>query len=185
MKKHLTSLLLLAGLAFGAEAQTTQSATGTQTMSMTTGNSVAITFTSNSSATGSTISLPFTTADDYANGKTSADQEIQIISNKAFNVVVKASATNFTYTGSVSPAPAMPVNGILKLMVPANATGGSIAAPFSASGFSTLTSTDQNLITNGDLGSNQLFSVRYMATPGFAYPSGTYTVDIVYTATQL
>jgi len=25
----------------------------------------------------------------------------------------------------------------------------------------------------------------YQATPGFSYPAGTYTTDVVYTATQL
>ncbi len=40
------------------------------------------------------------------------------------------------------------------------------------------------LISNGQNGGNQTFSVMYNATPGFAYPAGTYTVDVVYTATQ-
>ncbi|MBL7683508.1 MAG: hypothetical protein JNK00_10655, partial [Flavipsychrobacter sp.] len=48
-----------------------------------------------------------------------------------------------------------------------------------------LTSTAANLLTNCNNGGNQTFSVMYEATPGFAYPAGTYTVDVVYTATQL
>jgi hypothetical protein len=163
-----------------AEAQTS---TGTQTMSMTTGNSVSITFTGTSSATGNTVSLPFTTATNYANGKTSTAQTMQVVSNKAFNVTVKTASPNFTYSGSTSPAPSMPVNGILKLKVSSNATGGIIAAPFSA--FGTLTASNQNLITNGVTGTNQLFSVKYKAAPGFDYPAGIYTVDVIYTATQL
>src|SRR5690348_11275295 len=100
-----------------------QSDNGSQTLTMTTGNSVEITFTSNNSATGGLVSLPFTTADDYANGVASSDQQIKVSSNKAFNVAVKASSANFSYSGNTTPAPSMPVNGILKVMVPANSTG--------------------------------------------------------------
>ena len=182
MKNYFLLILALVATAITANAQTS---TGTQSLSMTTGNTVAITFTNNNTASGSTIALPFSTANDYANGIASSDQQIQIVSNKAFNVAVKAATSNFTYSGNISPAPAMPVNGILKIMVPSNATGGSIAAPFSASTYNNLTATSQNLITNGAIGTNQLFSVRYKATPGFSYPSGTYSVDIIYTATQL
>jgi hypothetical protein len=160
-----------------------QTSTGSQTMSMTTGNSVSITFTGTTSATGSIVSLPFTTATNYANGKISALQEMQVTSNKAFNVTVAAASTNFSYSGSASPAPIMPVNGILKLKVASNATGGTIATPFSV--FGALTASSQNLITNGTIGTNQLFSVKYKATPGFAYPAGIYSVDVIYTATQL
>ncbi|MCB0700871.1 MAG: hypothetical protein KDC11_13515, partial [Chitinophagaceae bacterium] len=63
-------------------------------------------------------------------------------------------------------------------------TGGSIANPFSNSAYATLSSSDQDLITTADRGGNQTFSVKYKATPGFAYPAGTYSVDVVYTATQ-
>ena len=78
----------------------------------------------------------------------------------------------------------MPVNGVLGIMVSANGTGGSIGGSFSGSAYNTLTSANQDLITNGSRGGNQTFSVKYKATPGFAYPAGTYSVDVVYTATQ-
>ena len=83
-----------------------------------------------------------------------------------------------------APAPKMPVEKVLGLMVSANGTGGTIGAPFSATGYATLTSKDQSLIANGSRGGNQTFEVKYQATPGFAYPAGTYSVDVVYTATQ-
>jgi hypothetical protein len=79
----------------------------------------------------------------------------------------------------------MPVAGVLDLRVPANATGGAIASPFSATNYADLGATAQNLLTNCNNGGNQTFSIQYNATPGFAYPAGTYTVDVVYTATQL
>ena len=99
-------------------------------------------------------------------------------------VAVKANATNFSYTGNTSPAPQMPVSGVLGIKVTANGTGGSIANPFSNSAYATLSGSDQDLITTADRGGNQTFSVKYKATPGFAYPAGTYSVDVVYTATQ-
>lgn len=181
MKKHLFLLSLMAAYISGQA----QSANGSTTLSMSTGNTVAISFTGNNSNTGSLLSLPFTSASDYANGVASSDQQIEVISNKNFNIAVKASSANFAYTGNAMPVPAMPVAGTLKLMVPANTTGGAIAAPFSASAFQDITAANQNLITNGTTGTSQLFSVKYKAMPGFAYPSGTYTVDIIYTATQL
>ncbi|MBL7682932.1 MAG: hypothetical protein JNK00_06190, partial [Flavipsychrobacter sp.] len=120
---------------------------------------------------------------DYANGVQSSAQGLKVRSNKKFGVTVKTNATNFSYTGSTTPAPTMPVSGVLALKVSANGTGGAIAGSFS--GFVGLTSTAANLLTNCNNGGNQTFSVMYEATPGFAYPAGTYTVDVVYTATQL
>jgi hypothetical protein len=40
------------------------------------------------------------------------------------------------------------------------------------------------VITNAAAGENKNFSVEYQAKPGFTYPAGTYSVDIIYTATQ-
>jgi hypothetical protein len=40
------------------------------------------------------------------------------------------------------------------------------------------------MINSASKGGNQTFEVKYKATPGFAYPAGTYTTDVVYTATQ-
>ena len=99
-----------------------------------------------------------------------------------FNVTVQANATNFTYSGSYTTGTTMPVSGVLKLKVTSNATGGSVASPFG--GFGNLSAANQGLINNGAYGGNQLFTVKYKATPGFAYPAGTYTTTIVYTATQ-
>ena len=76
----------------------------------------------------------------------------------------------------------MPVTGVLDVKVTANSTGGSIGTGFSS--YKDITATAQNIITNGDRGGNQTFSVQYQATPGFSYPAGNYAVDVVYTATQ-
>ena len=183
MKKLIIAASLL-GYASVAMAQSASS-TATQQVSLALTDAIAMTFTGSGTSTGTAVSIPFTTVADYTNGVASSAQALKVQSNKNFTVTVNTNAANFTYSGSTTPSPTMPVNGVLGIEVSANATGGSIASPFSASSFATLTSTAQNLITNATNGGNQTFSVIYNATPGFSYPAGTYTTSVVYTATQL
>jgi hypothetical protein len=184
MKKFLLSTLAIAGFATASNAQLA-TATATQSASLVLSNAIAITFTGSGTDIGGAVTLPFSTVSDYANGVTSAAQQLRVQSNLNFGVTVKSNAANFTYSGSYTTGTTMPVSGVLKLMVSANTTGGTIATPFSGTAYSTLTAADQNLISNGTYGANQLFSVQYMATPGFTYPAGTYTTNVIYTATQL
>ncbi len=181
--KKVIAIAALAISGFAANAQV--ASTATQTVNLNLSNAIELTFTGSGNATGAAVNLAFNTVNDYANGVTSAAQELKVRSNKKFGVTVKSNAANFTYTGSATPVPVMPVSGVLDLKVSANATGGTIATPFSATAFNGLTATAANLLTNCNNGGNQTFSVMYEATPGFAYPAGTYTVDVVYTATQL
>lgn len=146
---------------------------------------VEVTFTSTGTDVGNTVNMSFDNVGDYANGVTSSVQEISILSNKNFSVTVKSSAEHFSYAGSTTPTPSMPVNGVLRLLVSSNATGGNISSPFSTSAYSTINNTDQSLISNGVTGQNKKFAVQYKATPGFSYPAGTYSVDVIYTASQL
>jgi hypothetical protein len=184
MKKVIILIAIaIVSFSIAANAQNASS-TATQSVSLSLSNAIAITFTGSGTSTGGAVTLPFSTVSDYANGVTSTAQQLKVQSNLPFDVAVKANATNFTYTGSYTTGTTMPVSGVLKLMVTANSTGGSIASPFSSSAFATLTASNQNLITNGTYGSNQLFSVQYQATPGFTYPAGTYATSVVYTATQ-
>ena len=184
MKKIVIIAASIIAFASAANAQNA-SATATQSVSLSLTNAIAITFTGSGTATGGAVTIPFATVADYTNGVASSAQQLKVQSNKNFSVTVNANAANFTYTGSTTPAPTMPVSGVLALEVTANATGGSIASPFSASSYSTLTSTAQNLLNTCTYGGNQTFSVQYNATPGFAYPAGTYATSVVYTATQL
>ena len=184
MKKIIIIIAIaIVSFSIAANAQSA-SATASQSASLVLSNAIAITFTGSGTSTGGAVSLPFTTVSDYANGVTSTAQQLKVQSNLAFDVAVKANASNFTYTGTYTTGTTMPVSGVLKLMVTANSTGGSITTPFSSTAYSTLTSTDQGLIGNGTYGSNQLFSVQYQATPGFTYPAGTYATSVIYTATQ-
>lgn len=179
-------IVLIAATVFTGFASNAQlaSTSASQTTNLVLTNAIDMTFTANNTTTGPLVSLPFTTTNDYANGVTSTAQQLKVRSNKNFNVTVKSSANNFSYTGTTSPAPVMPVSGVLGLEVTANGTGGSIVSPFSAASYSTITGTNQNLLSNGTYGGNQTFSVQYQATPGWSYPAGTYAVDVVYTATQ-
>lgn len=182
MKKVLT-IAAMAIVGFAAKAQT-PSSTATQTVNLNLSNAIELTFTGNNSATGAAVNLAFNTVNDYANGVESANQELKVRSNRRFGVAVKTSAANFTYTGSVTPAPVMPVS-VLGLKVMANGTGGTVATPFSTTAYAPLSATSANLLTNCNNGGNQTFSIKYEAEPGFTYPAGTYTTDVVYTATQL
>ena len=185
MKKFI-AIAALATIGFSANAQdqANQTTSASQTTNLVMSNAIELTFTGNNTTTGAAVNLAFTTVNHYADGVESGAQELKVRSNKPFGVAVKTSNANFSYVGTTTPAPVMPVSGVLALKVSANGTGGTIATPFSASAYSTLTSANQNLIANGLRGGNQTFSVMYKATPGFAYPAGTYSVDVVYTATQ-
>ena len=183
MKKIILAAAGLLTISSAAMAQT--SANATQTVNLILANTIELTFTGSGTATGTTVNLPFNTVSDYANGVTSTDQQLKVRSNKNFGVTVKSNSANFTYSGTTSPAPIMPVSGVLGLMVSANGTGGAVAAPFSTSTYATITGSNQNLLNTASNGGNQTFSVKYYANPGFAYPAGTYTTDVVYTATQL
>ncbi len=183
MKKAILIAVGFIGLSTAANAQLA-TATATQSASLVLSNAIALTFTGSGTSTGGAVTLPFSTVSDYANGVTSTAQQLMVQSNLPFGVTVNSNAANFTYSGTYTTGTTMPVSGVLKLMVTANSTGGTVATPFSTSSFATLTNTAQNLINNGAYGSNQLFSIQYMATPGFTYPAGTYNTNVVYTATQ-
>ena len=184
MKKLILASIALVSFATAANAQTANSS-ATQTVNMNQSDAIEITFVGTGNATGAAVNLAFNNVNDYANGVTSADQQLRVRSNKNYAVAVKSNAVNFTYTGSASPVPVMPVASVLDLMISANGTGGTAVAPFSTTAYTDLTSVGRNMLTNCTKGGNQTFSVKYQAQPGFTYPAGTYTVDVVYTATQL
>lgn len=182
MKKTLFIAAILAS-AYTSDAQV--SSTATQTTNLSLSNAIELTFTGSGTATGTAVTLTFSSVNDYANGVQSAAQQLKVRSNKSYAISVKANSTNFSYTGSTTPAPTMPVASVLDLKVSSNSTSGTVSSPFSTSAFADITTTAQTVLNNCVNGGNQLFSVMYQATPGFTYPAGTYAVDVVYTATQL
>lgn len=166
-----------------AFAQNTSSS-ASQSVILNLSDAIEITFTGSGSSTGNDVTIPFNTVNDYANGVESSPQELKVVSNKGFTVSVRSNAQHFSYSGTTSPSPVMPVSSVLGLIVTANTTGGTVANPFSTSNYAFIRRNPQDLISNGNRGGDQKFSIKYKATPGFEYPAGTYTVDVVYTATQ-
>ena len=156
----------------------------TQSLDIEVTNAIEITFTGTQNTQGGNVNLVFDNVDDYANGIVSEAQGLKITSNTAFALAVKAGAESFTYSGVQTPSPAMPVDGVLSIKVNSNGTGGTVASPFSTSSYYSLNNTDRNLLSAATKGIDKAISVVYKATPGFAYPGGTYSVDVIYTATQ-
>jgi hypothetical protein len=114
-------------------------------------------------------SLAFSTASHYNDGVIAASAAtLRVRSNKAYNVTVKTATANFTSTSTT----VMPVSGVLHVKENSQAT------------FKSLSNIDQNLLINQNRGINS-FKVTYRATPGFNYDGGSYSVNVIYTATQL
>ncbi|MBS1781391.1 MAG: hypothetical protein JST70_18840 [Bacteroidetes bacterium] len=178
-------IVLTALIAATCQANAQVSSSASQTTRLNLSDAIEITFTGTGNATGSDVNMNFSTVNDYANGVTSGDQEMVVRSNKNFSVSVKANSSQFTYTGSASPAPHMSVASVLNIKVSANGTGGSVRNPFSTTSFTNVNPGDRTIISNGTRGGNQTFSIKYMADPGFDFPAGTYTTDVVFTATQM
>lgn len=176
--KKLTTLFIILILTGGiAYAQGNQSAGASQSAALGLSDAIDISFMN----AGASISMQFNNVNDYANGIESDEQTLLVRSNKKFNVRVKASASKFTYSGP-SADPKMKVSDVLKVKITANNTGGTISSGFA--NYKSPSTGGTKIINNATPGGNNTFSVKYLADPGFEYPAGTYTVDIVYTATQ-
>lgn len=183
MKKIITlsALLILSTVvSYGQNA----SGAAQQSVQLGLSNALDITFTNTSSSQGSTVTMAFNNADHYTNGVESGTQEIKIRSNKTFKVGVKIDLGSFSYVGNGNLNSAVIPSNAFQLKLVNNTTSGTIAAPFSTSGYATLTDTEQDLILNGANGSDRRFSLKYKCNPGWGMPAGTYTFDVVYTATQ-
>lgn len=160
MKQIVLFAAMIVAFSF-ANAQT--SGTSNQTVSLTLKNAISLNITS---ATGTT--LTFDVSDDYLNGIANSNAStFQVKSNRPWAVTVKAAAANFS--GPAGPSATMPAS-----VLGVRLNGGSTYTPLSTNAAS---------FTSGARGDNN-FSVDYKATPGFAYDAGTYTLSVVYTATQ-
>lgn len=174
-----TTLLFAAGF---VKAQS-QSASGTQHTELALSNAIDISFVATGNSTGNDVNLTFSDVNDYANGVESNPIRLKVRSNKKFIVRAKTSANNFSYSGSTSPAPSMPVRNTLFIKVVGNNTGGNVPNAVNNK-YKTLRKSNRKIINNGQPGGAQTFDVQYKATPGFAYPAGTYSVNVIFTATQ-
>lgn len=182
--KKMFAIGLMAVSAYTANAQANSSASGTQTVQVALSNIIEVTFTGNGLSHGQTLDFQFNTINDFANGIETAPQGIRVRSNKGFQVAVKTSSANFSYTGNVTPAPVMPVSDVLFMKVGNNLTGGTVNSPFSSSSYYTLRDFNQTFLTGCNSGANRTFDVVYKAAPGFVYPGGNYNIDVIFTATH-
>lgn len=173
MKKLLFTIALLTACT-GVYAQSVASG-GTQQLQLGLSDVIEI-----SILNGNNPTMHFSTVNDYANGVLSDEQELLVRSNKNFHVRVRAQATRFSFSGTGNN-PNMPLS-VLRQKVTNNNTGGSVASGHH--NFTSLSTNGKNMITNATAGADNRFRVQYRATPGFAYPAGTYAVNIIYTATQ-
>lgn len=178
-------LSCLSGAAFAQVRSSQSSAAAHQRVSMQLNNILEFTFTNTNSNKGGIVSIPFSNMRDYTQGVSTGEQELRIRTNKKFSIGVQSSASYFDYTGSAgTTVTKMPVDSVLDVEVSANHTGGQILPPFGTGKFVALSSRNLNIVNNGNLGGDQRFSVKYKATPGISYGTGTYTVDVIFTATQ-
>jgi hypothetical protein len=161
MKKiTIIAAALFAGFT-AAKAQST--ATASQTVTLTLQNGIDIAFTA-----ASGTNFTFATTSEYQSGLTNANAStLQVKSNRPWAVTVASAAANFS--GPAAPSPVMP-----STVLGVRLNGGS--------SFSSLSTTSAAL-TSGSRGTSS-FSVDYNANPGFSYDAGTYTLSVVYTATQ-
>jgi len=165
MKKLILSIVTIFALYTVANAQTAVTANANHNVTLTLNNQLEVAFT----GSNNNVTMAFATPDNYTNGVTADNAaSIKVRSNKAYNVTVKAAAADFTSTSATT----MPVNNVL------------FVKEATQTGYVNLTAADQNLLTNQTRGTNT-FNVSYKATPGFNYDGGSYTVSVVYTATQL
>ena len=184
MKKIIILSAALLGFNLASNAQTNATANANQNVVLTLSNAISISYSSTDNHTnGSDVTLPFTTVENYENGVTSSAQTLYVKSNKSFHVNVNTTSDKFSYTGSESSiAPDMMVADVLKAKI-SNYNSGTAASTF-ASAFTALSNTSSSLLTGATKGGDRQFDITYKATPGFNFPSGTYTANVVYTATQ-
>lgn len=181
MKKLFTRFILSIALTapFAANAQNANSQAN-QSVQLGLSNAIELTFVGGSS----TVSIPFLTLSDLVNGVSSPDQNILVRSNRPFKVAVATNSANFNYTGSSLLAPLLSGYTAIRLKVSNNNTGGT-GTIGSWLLLNILPTSAKTILNNCSAGGNQTFAVSYKLIPGATLPSGSYNIDMVFTATQL
>lgn len=134
------------------------------------------------SGTSSSINIPIGGVNALADGTESHDIEVTLQSTADYDVSVSASSEYFTYNGTATNPAQMAVKDVLSIKITANNTGGAVSNGFTQ--YQPVDGTLNQLIIASGLRGTRTFSFKYMAQPGFNYPAGTYTTDIVYTITK-
>jgi hypothetical protein len=180
MKKFL--LLIAISMLWCIKGFSQSSTVVTQQVDINLTNIITVKFVSTGGTNGSTINMAMNLLTDLLNGLTTSTQQLTVNSTKNFNITAKTNSAFFTYTGSSLIGNLMPILGNLKCKVASNSTGGTIAGTFA--NYTSLSSSAQNFINGGTGGSNKLFSVQYQGIPGLGFALGTYSTQVLFTATQ-
>ncbi|HTM65972.1 MAG TPA: hypothetical protein VL093_06620 [Flavipsychrobacter sp.] len=178
--RFLFLLLFLFLLTVSAKAQSRASAS--QRIQLVLNPIIDIKFSEADADQGAMVTMPFNTVHQYKDGVFSGTQELEVRSNKNFKISVQTDASNFQYSGATNGA-SMPVDNTLFMSVVNNNTGGIVNGPFDNS-YHSLSSAAQDVILNGRNGEEKRLALAYMAKPDMSYPSGIYSVGVIYTATQ-
>lgn len=138
-------------------------------------------FASDSSNTSS-INIPIGGINALADGTESHEIDVTLQSTSDYDVSVSSSSEYFTYNGTASNPTPMLVKDVLSIKITGNNTGGAVSNGFTQ--YQPIDGSLNQLIIATGLSGSRTFSFKYMAQPGFNYPAGTYTTDIVYTITK-
>lgn len=185
MKRIIIILTLgFAGYSGLAQDASNQGGGASQSAVLALNNGIDIGYVATNNDVGNDAVMDFSNPNDYSNGVMSAEQRLRVRSNRGFKVGVRCDGNSFSYEGNSNITPTQMPNDALWLKVTGNNTGGSVKAPFSTNNFAALSTNSKDLLVDGKNGGNQTFSVMYKCTPGFDLPAGTYTMNVVFTATQ-
>jgi hypothetical protein len=179
MKKIITLTVAFVSINLAANAQATDNKSVMAKMDLTDAIDLAVT----NNATPPAVT--FLTPADFSDGKntSSTPTELLVRSTNKFSIKVRTNGNTFTYAGPNTPD-AIPMSSVLGLKIINNTTGGTIQSPYSTAAYQPIQSTDQPLISTGTNGDNQRFTVAFEFRPGFKFPGGLYTAEIVFTASQ-
>ena len=156
----ISSLLLLHA------AADAQSSSASQSVSLVLSSAIDISYVATQTNAGSNTIMQFSNPNDYSNGVTSPEQGLRVRSNNNFKVAVRCEGSAFNYQGNNANTMQNMPDDALKLRVTANNTGGSVKAPFTTNGYTSLSDESQDLLVGGEQGQNQTFAVQYKCTPG-------------------
>lgn len=188
MKKHTNTLVkALAIFILGMIAAATTHAqnarsTAVQTAKLDLSDAIELSFINGA---GGTVNFTYSNASELISGKESITQDLRVRSNRKFKVAVSSSTSNFTYTGTSTINNIIPVSTGLQVMVTSNNTGGLMTLQALLGWLGVTFGSSTTLLTACNPGGNQTFTVKYKATPGILAAPGTYTTDVIFTATQM
>lgn len=182
MKKILLIIVITTFISGVAYAQNSSQA-AEQSANLALSNSLEITYVETGNNNGNEAVMKFKDKNDFVNGVMSLDQELRVRSNKNFKIAVKCDGNSFAYVGNDKNNHNPIKNNFISAKVTANHTGGNVTQAFKT-GFGPLSDVDQDLLVDGESGDDQTFKIMYKCAPGFGLPSGIYSMNVVFTATQ-